>query len=350
MAPTPIHVLEVRGDSRARGIQHGQALAVPIRRAVEFYDAFFARHSGLTEDQIRERSRSFFEAAVACNPLLGQEFEGIAEGSRQPLESVIALSARYEIVYGHLRLGECSNVYLGPERTASGCVLLGQNWDWRPEVVAFRAFITARCTDVPDHLTITECGQPGKYGLNEYGIGVAAASLQGRAPIHGGDQLYVTLQRTMLAATTLEDALAVLDRFAPRATVNFLVASADGRGADVECHSSGQTRHALGPADAYWHTNHCRHGDDPTTFADSLARGRRWDQHLTPTTQVTETDVIAWLRDGSAGGDGVFFRRPTENAAATSLMTLASVTMDLGARSMSIADGASGALLTGSLA
>ena len=51
-----------------------------------------------------------------------------------------------------MALGECSNVFVGAERSTTGATLLGQNWDWRPEVAAFRVILRSLSDDGPDHM------------------------------------------------------------------------------------------------------------------------------------------------------------------------------------------------------
>ena len=194
MSTYPLYILELNGTSRERGYQHGTALREPIQRALDFYRFFFKKHLGLDWAEARERVGLFLEATAGLSPKLAAEYKGIAEGARQRLEDIVALSARYEITYAAIALGDCSNVYVGPQRSATGHTLLGQSWEWRPEVMDFRAVLVARCDDVPDHIVVTECGQPGKYGLNAHGIGlprpactrndkvsVGAASLRARS-------------------------------------------------------------------------------------------------------------------------------------------------------------------------
>jgi hypothetical protein len=115
----PLHILELEGSSRARGYQHGSVLREPIERALDFYRFLFGSHLGLEWAHVRDRVGVFVEATAALSPKLAAEYEGIAEGARQRLEDIVALSARYEITYAALTLGDCSNVYVGPDRSAS---------------------------------------------------------------------------------------------------------------------------------------------------------------------------------------------------------------------------------------
>ena len=342
MSTYPLYILELKGTSRERGYQHGTALREPIQRALDFYRFFFKKHLGLDWAEARERVGLFLEATAGLSPKLAAEYEGIAEGARQRLEDIVALSARYEITYAAIALGDCSNAYVGPQRSATGHTLLGQSWEWRPEVMDFRAVLVARCDDVPDHIVVTECGQPGKYGLNAHGIGVVAAGLYAADKTSVGDQLCVGIAREMLAQSSFAAACDVIEKHPPRATVNMLVAAAGGDGADFEATGSRLWRGNLDPSQAYWHTNHCRLTTEPCGFKNSLIRGKRWAALIESPEPVTCEQVQVWLADRSDASDLICVLADQALAgAATWLQTLASVVLDLDEREFRITDGPS---------
>jgi isopenicillin-N N-acyltransferase-like protein len=342
MSQAPLHIFEVRGDSRQRGFQHGTAMRLPIERAVEFYRSLFKKAAGLDPAAIRARAARFIDPTHRLSPRLVEEYEGLAEGSGQSLEDIFTLSARYEIAYETVALGECSNLYVGPRRSRHARALLGQNWDWRPEVMDFRAVIVARCDDLPDHIVVTECGQPGKYGLNDRGIGVLAAGLCCDANVGQGDNLCVVLSRHLLAQTDFGAARAVLARSRPRATVNFLLADSEGHAIEVEA-ASRDVRAALLDADqVYWHTNHCRLSDERCTFDDSLVRAERWTELTAEAGPIDVQMVQAWLADRHNGSKAICkVRGESDTGATTWLQTLCSIVMDLGKRTMWVSDGPS---------
>jgi isopenicillin-N N-acyltransferase-like protein len=342
MHPAPLHVVEVRGNSRQRGFQHGSRMRAPIETALEFYRSFFHSRVGLDPAAMRMRASQFIAPTHRLSPLLLDEYEGIAEGSRQTIEDIFALSARYEITFEAVALGECSNVFVGPKRSRTGGVLLGQNWDWRPEAMDFRAVIVARCDDMPDHIVVTECGQPGKYGLNECGLGVLAAGLCCEANASTGVHLAVALSRHILAQVHFAAAQRVLQSAASRATVNFLVSDAEGNAIDVEMASRAVQSTPLYPGEVYWHTNHCRIVDEPCTFENSLIRGRRWTELTSTRDAIDVRTVQSWLSDARNGSNAICKIRDDADAAATTwLQTLCSIVMDLEASTVWVSDGPS---------
>ena len=341
--PGELYFLELTGNSRRRGLQHGRQLKQPIQTAVDFYFSFFQTHLGLDAKEVRRRAAKFIEPTARVSDKLMAEYEGIAEGSGQTLEDIFACSARYEITFGEVDLAECSNLFVGPERSRSGHTLIAQNWDWRPEVMDFRALLLARCDDLPDHMVVTECAQPGKYGLNEHGLGAIEAGLQCSEKESVGDNLFVVLLRAILEHDSLDGALQVLDQFAPRATCNILPAVAGGHGASVEATPKGMVRRDLGPKDLYWHTNHCLESDEPCTFKNSLLRGQRWDELTRLPTAVAPKTVQEWLADRHAGEDSICSIPEEGGSRETTnwFQTLCSIVMDLEERKMWVSDGPS---------
>lgn len=340
MAHTPLHVVTLRGTSRQRGLQHGRVLREPIARALDFYRGFFHKHLGLTPDEMRHRAARYIEPTARVSPLLLAEYEGIAEGAKQRLEDIFALSARYEITFEAVALGECSLVFVGPRCSRDGHTLIGQNWDWRPEVLDFRAVLIALCDDMPSHLMVSECGQPGKYGLNAYGLGVAETGLSCSRKTSVGDNLFVVLLRAMIEQETVAAAQQVLAVHQPETAINLLLADASGQAIDVEATPHGLIEHPLQPDEVYWHTNHCRHVDEPCGFENSLIRGQRWAELTESVTTVSRETVCAWLADTHNGADSIC-KAPDPPAAdvTTWLQTLCSIVFDLDERALWVSDG-----------
>ena len=343
MMRTPLYTIELRGDSRARGVQHGPQLREPIQQALDFYRGFFKTHLKIDAAEMRRRARGFIDPTARTSALLMSEYEGIAEGAGQTLEDIFALSARYEITFEHLKLGECSNVFVGPQRSRNGHPLLGMNWEWRPEVMAFRAVITARCDDQPDHVVVTECGQPGKYGLNANGIAAIETGLGcSQTTTARGENLFAVVIRHILAQPDLASARRVVNDHPPQATISFFVADAGGHGANLEATPSGVVERDLRPDEIYWHTNHCRLVDEPCSFEDSFVRADRW-VGLTRDVKTVDAETVGkWLADRADGPNAICKLPPPElSQAATCLQTLTSIVLDPTERAIWVSDGPS---------
>jgi len=338
----PLYLIEIAGNSRRRGEQHGRSLRQPIARAVEFYRSFFRQHLRMTPVEMRRRASRYLAPTAAMNPLLVQEWEGIADGSGQALEDIVALAARYEITFEQVRLGECSNVFVGPQRSADGQPILGMNWEWRPEVMDFRAVITARCDDMPDHVVVTECGQPGKYGLNANGIAAIETGLACSKQHSVGQQLFALVIRNALAQTTVEAARRAIHQHPPEATISFFVADESGRGWNIEALPGKLAERELHPQEIAWHTNHSLLTDEPCSFEDSRARGERWKELLEEEKPVTRERVGSWLADRKNGASAICkIPDPALAHLTTYLQTLTSIILFPRERAMWVSDGPS---------
>ena len=338
----PLYRVELRGDSLTRGEQHGRLLREPIARALDFYRWFYGDHLGIEVPEMRRRATRFFEPTAATSPALMQEYEGIAEGSRQRLDDIFMLSARYEITYERLKLGECSNVFVGSERSANGHPLLGMNWEWRPEVLDFRAVLIARCDDGPDHIVVTECGQPGKYGINEFGIVAIETGLGCSQNTSIGRDLFVVDIREMIARTTLDEARRVVHEHPPEATISFFVADDSGVAFNLEASPAGVTELRMDSDQIRWHTNHCLLTDEPCTFEDSFVRGSRWQELIAQQQRVSREMVGDWLADRENGYNAICKApAPGLRDTATWLQTLCSIVFDPVERAVWVSDGLS---------
>jgi isopenicillin-N N-acyltransferase-like protein len=345
--PHSLYFIDLAGDSRHRGIQYGRELRVPIERARNFYLGFFEHQLGISPVAARARADGFAAPTAALSSALMAELEGIAEGARLPLTDVLLLSARYEITFAEVALGECSNVFVGGDVAATGSPLLGQNWDWRPEVLDFRVVIRARCDDLPDHLMISECGQPGKYGISSSGLGIVEAGLNCTSKEALGEHLFTALGRAALEQPTYQAAVDLLVANQPRATVQVLVAAASGAATSIEYTPQGLTRENLGPADVRWHTNHCRLAREPSDFQNSIQRGHRWAELLEAHTgEVGIDDIQSWLADRTVTPEGAPICQLVDVSQAdapTRIQTLASLVLAPAAGTIWVTDGPSSA-------
>jgi hypothetical protein len=338
----PLCLLEIAGNSRRRGEQHGQLLREPIARAVEFYRSFFHQHLHMTPSEMRQRASRYLGPTAAMNPLLVQEWEGIAEGSGQVLEDVVALTARYEITFERVKLGECSNVFVGPQRSADGQSILGMNWEWRPEVMDFRAVITARCDDMPDHIVVTECGQPGKYGLNAEGIAAIETGMACSTAHSVGRQLFALVIRNALSKVTLDAAQRAIRDNPPEATISFFLADASGRACNIEAMPNGLAERELGVKEIAWHTNHSLLTQEPCSFEDSRQRGERWKELVAEHGAVTWETVGRWLADRKNGAAAICKHAdPSLARLTTYLQTLSSIVLLPRERAIWVSDGPS---------
>src|SRR5207247_4924557 len=72
---------------------------------------------------------------------------------------------------------ECTSFAALPEVTADGHVLIGQNWDWKPQTLDTVLVLEVERDDGPDFVTVVEAGLLAKTGMNAAGLAVATNAL-----------------------------------------------------------------------------------------------------------------------------------------------------------------------------
>ena len=172
MALTVVHV---EGEPYAQGHQHGVALRDQIGHNLAVYYDRFQREVQLGPEEARARAARY-QPRLDGGPYF-DALKGMAAGSGHALLDLLVLNVRYELLYyeygvcGVSGPDGCTAFAVLPPASATGHLLLGQNWDWIPEVRG--AVLHSREPDGLETLTFTEAGiVGGKLGLNSTGLGL----------------------------------------------------------------------------------------------------------------------------------------------------------------------------------
>jgi isopenicillin-N N-acyltransferase-like protein len=247
--------------------------------------------------------------AIADTDLIA-EVTGIAAGADVPIDALLAMQARTELLGG----AECS-VIAGPG-------VVSQNWDWHPDVVPLIWIV-----EQPGgrwFATLTEAGMLGKIGLSSAGLCVGLnflrCSLDGGI---GGVPVHVLLRMLLDRVDDLDAALALLTSATVSASSCITLGS---RGAPVAVElSPGGSRVVRG--DRLLHTNHFLAGppagedleaaDEPSTLV-RLAELERSSSLAAHPVCRHETGGVPW---------------------ADRLATLASLVMEPSVPRLQVADG-----------
>ncbi len=355
-------LVELEGSPRAWGLQHGRAAKAAVGDNVQAYLRRFTEWARISREDVRRRADAYRKVIEDTNPDYAAAMEGIAEGADQDLLDVAAVNVRYEIMYSEfatrgmerrgLAAGGCTSFALLPELTANGHLLIGQNWDWLPEVRGI--VLRARDEDGLARLAFTEAGIAGaKIGLNGAGVGLAINGLVSnrdswshlRRPFH-------VRCWEILAARTLREAERSIEGGARSCSANFLMAHTGPDGpqvSDLETSPDGECR--LEPRDGYLaHTNHFLDEkalgvwqplaeDRPSTFT----RYRRIQETLQGWTKaghkVTIEDLKGMLRDHTSAPNSLCRHADPSLSPDDRYETVVSVIMDLDAKEMYIAPG-----------
>lgn len=355
-------VLDLAEGPREWGLEHGRAARRKVASNVRAYLRRFTEWAKIPMDEVRRRADAYRRVIEASSPPYAAAMEGIAEGSGQDLLDIVAVNVRYEMMYsefahrgmekkslGLAAVGGCTSFALLPEFTANGHLLIGQNWDWIPEVEG----LVVRATDQAGRtlLGFTEAGIAGaKIGLNDAGLGLAINGLVSNEDRWSseGRPFHVRCW-DVLAARTLGDAERTVTSSARTCSSNFLIAQAGAGVVDVEVAPGAECR--LAPRDGYLaHANHFLDEkalgiwqplaeDRPGTFTRYAFIKQRLGSWATAGRKVRVEDLKAVLRDHTNTPNSLC-RHPNEAYEPDDRYeTVVSVIMDLDAQEMYIAPG-----------
>ena len=269
-------------DPEDRGRQLGLLLRDEIHETLSAYAETFAYHTGLTWERVVEVAKPFEDSIERYDHAVLQEIAGMAAGSGTNLLDLVAVNARSEIMFGLdiPPMPECTAFFCDSSATASGDVLLGQNWDWRPRAVRNTVLLELeQGLSASSIFMAPEAGMVGKMGFNDTGLGVVLNALvsdldQGSAgvPVH-------VILRAILNSGTVEEAVDHVARAFRGGSATFTVASASGEALALEAGPGGVDRvYAVHPSvGTLVHTNHFVSRD-----FDHRDLGRqRWPDSLT---------------------------------------------------------------------
>jgi isopenicillin-N N-acyltransferase-like protein len=349
MARTFFPVITLSGGPYERGYQHGRKARDQVAVAVETYLRAFERDARLDREGVRRAAARFIPGIERFDPELLTELRGVAEGSGQGLEEIVAINARNELLFAVQP--ECTSFAVLPQASRSGHTFIGQNLDWKASATASGVVLEILQEDEgkPNIVTVTEAGTIGRSGMNSAGVGLCINFLRSRdSDTRRLQSVGVPTQlvrRAMLNAWTFADAANALQGLARCIASNYLLAHAGGEAVDFEAAPEGIGR--LDPVNGLLtHSNHfvTQWGRPLDTgiavFPDTLPRLERIEQLLRP--RVGEIDVehlFAALRDHSGLPDSICRHGDERDPVPTHMETSVSIVMDLDDRKVWITAG-----------
>jgi isopenicillin-N N-acyltransferase-like protein len=235
-----------------------------------------------------------------------------------------------------------------PEASAEGHTLIGQNWDWLLHASETVIVLEVQQDEGPDFVTVVEAGLLAKTGMNSSGIGLATNALITDSDIGEPGVPYHLLLRGILDAENLSDALAVAQRGFRSSSANYLVATVDGMAVDIETASGDFSRLFLvfPEGGVVLHTNHFV---SPNLSAKDVSLWLMPDSPFRLERLRTEVAGVGakltidhfqrFLADHANYPSGICCHPDARMAAHDQGTTVASVLMDLDAKTMWLADG-----------
>ena len=202
--------LDVSGATpRELGRSRGAALRGTLAEAYRKYAELF-RSLGVTEEMERSGVARVIAAVEPWRPELLEQLAGVAEGSGVPLEAVVALNARTELIaLGTHGASECSTV----TAELSGHRLGVQTWDWHIELDPYWHTLTVTGQGFR-YAGLTEQGILSKIGVNEAGLALHFNILGHEADGPDGVPMHL-LSSVVLSECATVDAAIALVRAAP---------------------------------------------------------------------------------------------------------------------------------------
>ena len=229
------------GTTYEQGLAHGETLRESIEKNIDVYLTRFDREAGICKQDL------LVNAGIYMNKLRGQSPEyvsamnGIAESSNREILEIAMLNLRYELLYyalGKIYMDEsvdgCTSFALLPEASQNNHVVMGQNWDWIPDVDC--VLVTSTDSDGLRWTSFTEAGIfAGKPGMNSEGVGLAVNGMCSTSDNWARFQKPFHLRcHEILRSRTMDDALDVLTGSPRSCTANFIIGGASHGAVDIE--------------------------------------------------------------------------------------------------------------------
>ncbi|MFN0197602.1 MAG: C45 family autoproteolytic acyltransferase/hydrolase [Planctomycetaceae bacterium] len=290
-------LFKATGTPRELGLQHGEQAKPRIHRYLDFLAETLKR----SRPRLAETALRFELLFQKYCPQLVDELRGLADGAGITYGEALACQLRGEL--GQLPESACTSFAIGPEGTASGEPIVGQNSDNPPEMQATGYMLHLEPTDRPPLLIWTFGGMIGYHGLNAHGVAHFANSLGG-GPKWKFALAHYPLKRLFLEQKNIDGVVNVMKTVPVCSNGNYMLGDGTGHYADVELTSDGPRRLPNTSAGYLVHSNHylCTEFACDENFAqslpDSFPRQSRMEQRIREKWgDITVADVQSFLSD-----------------------------------------------------
>lgn len=319
-----------------------------VLRSLDLYSRVFEHYTGLKWEDVVPHAEAFRDLIESFAPHVMAEIEGLAHGAGVPTADVLALNVRSEIMFGlkSRPAGECTSFFCSPAASADGHVLVGQNWDWKPECASTTILVEAdQGPDRPSYVTVVEAGLLAKTGFNSAGVGLATNTLISPADVGAPGVPYHVLLRTALDCTTAEEAADTITAAARSASANYMLADAAGHGISVETWpGSGKETARVEPAHGVIGHSNCFVCDVPfpdigaVEIPDGPARVEELTARLTDAAgELSPAGLHRILSSHDSAHPGSICRHPDpDQKPIEQLCTVASCVVDLTAQRLHV--------------
>ncbi len=229
------------GTSYEQGLAHGEALQKSITKNIDIYLNQFENEAGISKNDLLDNAGIYLNVLREQSPEYVNGMNGIAESSNLNMLEIAMLNLRYELLYHALgkklqseAVDGCTSFAVLPEATENNHLLMGQNWDWIPDVDC--VLTTSIDPDGLRRMGFTEAGIfGGKPGMNSEGVGLAVNGMYSTADDWSRfEQPFHLRCYEVLRSKNMEEALQVLAGTPRSCTANFILGHAPSRAVDIE--------------------------------------------------------------------------------------------------------------------
>ncbi len=293
------------GTHRELGRQHGEQASAQIAAHL----AFMGESMKLGSRELQARARRFRPLFEKHCPHLLEEIAGLAEGARITEAEALAVNIRGAL--GQAREEGCTAFAIGARGTADGGLLIGQNSDTLPAVVALSYVLHLKPRNKPELLMWTYGGMIGYHGVNRHGVAHFANDLGGGPKSRFGLPHY-PLKRLILECRTLDEVVPLFRRTPLWANGNYVLADGTGRILDIEATPDGPEVITDQGAGFLVHTNHfispryATRENHAESVPDSFTRQKLMTELIASRLgKATLADVQSYLRSKDRHATGI---------------------------------------------
>jgi len=229
------------GTSYEQGLSHGEALKDSIEKNIDVYLNRFELEAGISKNKLIDNAGIYLAILREQSPEYVNGINGISKSSNLDLIEIAFLNLRYELLYDALgkrymeeSVDGCTSFAILPEAAENNHLIMGQNWDWIPDVDC--VLTTSMDVDGMQCLSFTEAGIfAGKPGMNSKGVGLAVNGMYSSLDDWSRLQKPFHLRcYEVLRSRNMDEALNFLTGTSRSCTANFIVGHAPQRVVNIE--------------------------------------------------------------------------------------------------------------------
>ncbi len=218
-----LNVFHVSGSPRNVGEQLGVRFAKEAHRAVQLFKKELTWEKGATMDGAKRYGRKVLPKIEGWFPDFVEEMRGYAKGSGVPFD---VLSAEWCDYSPSMGIKGCTDVAVGPDQTADGCVLVAHNEDYTPDYDGIVVPVHVAVEGKPAFFAMSYQGLFPTMGFNEAGISLTGNAVSPRDTRVGIPKMYPP--RKVLECRSLVEALAASMPPSRGSSFNNIVCSREG--------------------------------------------------------------------------------------------------------------------------